>query len=71
MKYPRIEARREAMGMTRRALGALLGVNGRQLAQWAKYGDIPAWALRRLGEILGCSADYLLGRCDDTTSPVQ
>jgi len=72
MKYPRIEQRREALGLTRRRLGKLAGVSEKRLLSWAKYGDIPPWALRRLSEVLGCSAEYLLGRCDElNTACVQ
>ena len=72
MRYPNIEKARTRLGMSRKRLGSLLGVSGKTLAGWARNGDIPQWALVRLGQLLDCSVDFLLGRCDhSTTGDVQ
>lgn len=71
MRYPRIEERRNALGISRRQLSEMMGVTPGHLAAWVERGNIPPWALRRFSELLQCSAEYLLGRCDDITACVQ
>lgn len=60
-----IRKRREAMGLTKRALAKELGtdVSGSNFTYWERGERLPdAYSLCLLADALGCSVDELLGR---------
>ena len=57
---------------THEQLAALLDVKIRQIARYeAGQNDPGAAVLARMADVLGVTADYLLGRTDDPTLPTQ
>lgn len=64
----RVRARREALGLLQRALGALIGVSEpKTISAWEHGHAMPRGPrLVRLAEALGCAVDWLLyGDADD------
>lgn len=62
MLYPNIAAERAKRDMTLEELARHLGVTRKTVYNWEKSGNIPQWALEKMGELFHCSMDYLLGR---------
>ena len=65
MNYPNIEAERARAGLSKKAVAEHIGVNVRTYQNWqGGRNHIPSDKLCALCDLLGCSADYLLGRVD-------
>ena len=65
MNYPNIEAERARVGLRKKELAERVGVNIRTYQNWqAGRSCIPSDKLCALCDLLGCSADYLLGRVE-------
>lgn len=60
--YPNIEAERIRLQLSQEELSQKLGIERKTYYSWLYKGRIPVPALIKMGEILNCSIDYLVGR---------
>ncbi len=60
--YPNIEAERVRLQLTQEELSEQLGVERKTYYSWLAKGHIPTSKLIKMGEMFGCSIDYLVGR---------
>lgn len=64
MIYPNIAAERARHGMSVETLANELGVTRKTIYNWQNAGKIPASAVKKMSELFGVSADYLLKRSE-------
>ena len=64
----RIEAERESMRMSKRALSDALDITSRTYWNYLMGGAIPSDKLIHMARLFGCSTDYLLGLTDTRTT---
>lgn len=60
MLYPNIEAERARNGLSYEEMAKRLGVSRKTIYNWLISGNIPQQKLIDMGNLFGCSIDYLL-----------
>ena len=60
MLYPNIEAERARNGLSYEEMARRLGVSRKTIYNWLISGNIPQKKLIDMGNLFGCSIDYLL-----------
>lgn len=60
MLYPNIEAERARNGLSYEEMARKLGVSRKTIYNWLISGNIPQSKLIDMGNLFGCSIDYLL-----------
>ena len=62
----KIKELRESFGLTQKALGEKLGIDGHNVGDWERSKCEPSTdMLIKLADLFNCSIDYLVGREDD------
>lgn len=70
MYFRRLADLRNDKDKTQREIAGYLHMNLEVYRRYEKgLREIPAWAIIRLADYYGTSADYLLGRTDDPSPP--
>jgi transcriptional regulator with XRE-family HTH domain len=64
-----IASERVRMGMSRAQLAEQLGVNPQTIKGWELgYHECSGSNIKRMSDMFGCTADYLLGKTDERLS---